>query len=88
MSNFVTIRPVGAELFFADRRPAGQTDGQVYNTKTTVAFRNFANALLISRFSSTGPTQPWHSDSSDINCTNSFTFSTNLTQILLSKSLC
>ena len=31
MSNFVTIRPVGAELFLADRRPAridGRTDTQ------------------------------------------------------------
>jgi hypothetical protein len=33
------IRPVGAELFRADR----QTDG--YDKKLTVAFRNFANAL-------------------------------------------
>jgi hypothetical protein len=34
--NFMKIRPVGAELFYADR----QTD----ITKLTVAFRNFANA--------------------------------------------
>jgi hypothetical protein len=34
--NFVKIRPVGAELFHADR----QTD----MTKLTVAFRNFAKA--------------------------------------------
>jgi hypothetical protein len=36
ISNFITIRPVGAELFHAD----GQTD----MTKLVVAFRNFANA--------------------------------------------
>jgi len=37
ISNFIKIRPVGAELVRADRR----TD----TTKLTVAFRNFANAL-------------------------------------------
>jgi len=37
MSNFMKIRPVGAELFHAYRR----TD----MTKLTVAFHNFANAL-------------------------------------------
>jgi len=36
MSNFTKIRPMGAELFHADR----QADGQ----KLMVAFRNFANA--------------------------------------------
>ena len=36
ISNFMKIRPVGAELFHADRR----TDV----TKIIVAFRNFANA--------------------------------------------
>jgi hypothetical protein len=36
ISNFVIIRPVGAELFHAD--------GQMDTTKLTVAFRNFANA--------------------------------------------
>jgi hypothetical protein len=36
VSNFKIIRPVGAELFHADRR----TD----MTKPIVAFRNFANA--------------------------------------------
>ena len=91
MSNFITIRPVGAELFLADTRPTGQTDGQVYKMKPTLAFRNFANALLIKHFSSTGATKHWHSNSSDINwnetCTNSFTFSANITKILLSKSL-
>jgi hypothetical protein len=34
------IRPVGAELFEADRQTDGRTDG----TKLLVAFRNFANA--------------------------------------------
>jgi hypothetical protein len=33
-------RPVGAELFHADRRTDGQTD----MTNLIVAFRNFANA--------------------------------------------
>jgi len=36
ISNFIKIRPVGAELFRADR----QTD----MTKLTVAFRNYKNA--------------------------------------------
>ena len=36
ISNFMKIRPVGAELFHAD----GRTD----MTKLIVAFRNFANA--------------------------------------------
>jgi len=36
MSNFTKIRPVGAELFHADRQENGQ--------KLIVAFRNFANA--------------------------------------------
>ena len=39
-SNFVIIRPVGAELFYADR----QTDGQIEMTKIIVAFRNFVIA--------------------------------------------
>jgi len=41
------IRPLGAELFHADRRTNsdGRTvDGQIDMTKLTVAFRNFANA--------------------------------------------
>jgi len=37
------IRPVGAELFHADRRTGGQTDGRT-EMKLIVAFRNFANA--------------------------------------------
>jgi hypothetical protein len=39
ISNFVKIRPAGAELFHADRRTDGQTD----MTKLIVAFRYFAN---------------------------------------------
>ena len=69
----------------------GQTDGHVYKTKPTVAFRNFANTLLISHFSNNGATKHWQSNFSDINwnktCTSSFTFSANLNQILFSKSL-
>jgi hypothetical protein len=38
ISNFMKVRPVGAELFHADR----QTD----MTKLIVAFRNFANARI------------------------------------------
>jgi hypothetical protein len=40
ISNFMTIRPVGAELLRAD----GRKDGQRDMTRLTVAFRNFANA--------------------------------------------
>jgi len=36
ISNFMQIRPVGAELF--------QADGRTDMTKLTVALRNFANA--------------------------------------------
>ena len=36
MSNFMKIRPVGAELFHAD--------GRTYKAKLTAAFRNFAKA--------------------------------------------
>ena len=39
-SNFMKIRPVGAELFHVD----GRTD-QKDTTKLIVAFRNFTNAL-------------------------------------------
>ena len=39
-SNFKKFRPLGAELFHAERRADGQTD----MTKLIVAFRNFANA--------------------------------------------
>jgi hypothetical protein len=40
ISNFINICPVGAELFYADRR----TDRQTGMTKLIDAFRNFANA--------------------------------------------
>jgi hypothetical protein len=40
ISNFMKIRPVGAELFQAE----GQTDGQTVMTKPLVSFRNFTNA--------------------------------------------
>ena len=39
-SNFMKIRPVGAEMFRAERREDGRTD----ITKLIVAFRNFWNA--------------------------------------------
>jgi len=39
------IRPVGAELFYADGRTDGTTDRWTNMTKLIVAFRNFANAL-------------------------------------------
>jgi len=39
MSNYIKIRPVGTELFHADR--------QTGMTKLIVAFRNFANAPKI-----------------------------------------
>jgi len=40
ISNFMKIRPVGVELFHADRRRAGRRD----MTKLIVSFRNSANA--------------------------------------------
>ena len=40
ISNFVKIRPVGAELFHAD----GQTDRRTGMTKLIDAFRTFRNA--------------------------------------------
>jgi len=43
MSNFMKIRPVGAELFHADRRTDVRTNGQTI-TKVIIAFRNLANA--------------------------------------------
>jgi hypothetical protein len=46
ISNFMKIRPVGAELFHAD----GRTDSQTNMTKLTVTFRNFASS----------PNKPWH----------------------------
>ena len=38
------IRPVGAELFNADRQKDGRTDRQTDLTKLIVGFRNFAKA--------------------------------------------
>ena len=38
------IRPVGAELFRADRLTDGRMEGQTDMTKLTVTFRNFSNA--------------------------------------------
>jgi len=40
ISYFMKIRPVGAELFYAERR----TDGWTSVTKLAVAFRNFVKA--------------------------------------------
>jgi hypothetical protein len=40
ISSFIKIRPVGAELFHADRQTNGQTD----MAKLLVAFLKFANA--------------------------------------------
>jgi len=39
--DFIKIRPVGTELFHADRRTCGERTDM---TKLIVAFRNFANA--------------------------------------------
>jgi hypothetical protein len=44
VSNFMKIRPVGAELFLAGGRADGRTDGRTSMTKLIVAFRNFAKA--------------------------------------------
>ena len=43
ISDFMTIRPVGAELFHMD----GETDGRTDMTKLIVAFRNFAKGPKI-----------------------------------------
>jgi hypothetical protein len=43
ISNFMNIRPVGAELFLADRRTNGQMDRWTDMTKSIVAFPNFPN---------------------------------------------
>jgi hypothetical protein len=43
VSNLISIRPVGVELFHADR----QTDGRTDITKLIVAFRNFAQSPKI-----------------------------------------
>jgi hypothetical protein len=44
ISNLMKIRPMVAELFHADRRTEGRTDGQKDMTMLIVAFRNFTNA--------------------------------------------
>jgi len=46
ISNFMKIRPLGAEFFHADERTNGQTD----MTKLKVAIRNFTNALKNGQF--------------------------------------
>jgi len=43
--NFMKIRPVGSELFHADRRKDGRTE----MTKLIVAFHNFRKRLKIQR---------------------------------------
>jgi hypothetical protein len=45
MLNFMKIRPVGAELFYADRQRGRQTDGQTDMTQLLVAFGNFTHGL-------------------------------------------
>jgi hypothetical protein len=44
ISNFVNIRPEGAEVFHVDGLAGGWTDRRTDMTKLIVAFRNFANA--------------------------------------------
>jgi hypothetical protein len=45
ISNFIEIRPVGAELFHADGgRTDGRTDVQANMMKLTGTFSNYANA--------------------------------------------
>jgi hypothetical protein len=44
ISSLIKIRPVGAELFHADRQTDGQTDGRTDMTKLIAAFRNLAKA--------------------------------------------
>jgi hypothetical protein len=50
ITNFMSTRPVGAELFCAEGRTDGQTDshteGQTHMTKLIVAFRNFVERAL------------------------------------------
>jgi hypothetical protein len=45
ISNFIKIRPVGAELFHADGHTNRRKNRQADMKKLTVGFRNFANAL-------------------------------------------
>jgi len=51
--NFIKIRPVGNELFHADRQTEGPTDGQTGVMKLIVAFHNFANAPKTGIFTAT-----------------------------------
>jgi hypothetical protein len=44
ISNFMKIRPVGAELFHADGRTNRGTEGQTDLTNLMVSFRNFSYA--------------------------------------------
>ena len=46
-SNFIKIRPTGADLFRADGRMQRQTDGRAEMMKLIVTFRNFENAPKI-----------------------------------------
>jgi hypothetical protein len=43
--NFVSIRPVGAELFRVEGRAVGRADRQTGMTQLIFAFRNIGNAL-------------------------------------------
>jgi len=43
MSSIMKIRPVGAELFQAEKR----TNGRTGSTKLIITFRNFVNAAKI-----------------------------------------
>jgi hypothetical protein len=44
ISKFMKIRPVGAELFHAERWTGGRTDGQAVMRKLTVAFWGLTKA--------------------------------------------
>jgi hypothetical protein len=44
ISNFMKIRPMGAELFHAERRMDGRRGGKTDMTERMVAFRNFSYA--------------------------------------------
>jgi hypothetical protein len=48
LSNLMKIRPLGAELYLADRQIGKQTDRQTYMTKLIVAFLNFGKAPKMS----------------------------------------
>jgi hypothetical protein len=44
ISNFMKIRPMGAQFRWADGQTDGRKDGQTEKTRLSVAFRNFAYA--------------------------------------------